>query len=558
MGSHFGVVQPIFTDFYELTMSYAYWKAGKANDTATFELFFRKNPFNGEFTIFAGLQDCIEYLSSFKFTQYDIEYLQKIMPSNVDPDFFAYLLNIDTIGLSLWSVEECSVVFPKIPIMQVEGSLVLCQLVESTLLNLVNYASLMTTNAARYRLACGPTKKLYEFGLRRAQGPDGALSASKYAYLGGYDGTSNVLAGKMYGIPVVGTHAHSFVSAFQATLVEVGDIHISDFEKFRKETTSQGDHLLDLSYQPMKLNKFLKRCWHWSICLSHLLKYQSDQLHPGELNAFANYAIAFPTKFVGLLDTYDVLKSGLPNFCAVALALHEFGHQAIGIRIDSGDVAYLSLKIRDAFQLISSHYKLPWFAQLQILVSNDLNEDTLHSFNQQDHSIDAFCVGTNLVTCQKQPALGCVYKLVEINGTPTMKLSANFEKLTMPGKKVVYRLYSQEGEALLDLMKRSHESVPGVNERILCRHPTQASKRVFVVPGRVEQLLKLYWNGGKLVRPLQTLNEARQRAMDGLNTLRSDYKRIVKPTQYKVSVSDELYQFTQELWLSITPIGEIS
>ncbi|KAH8855346.1 Nicotinate phosphoribosyltransferase [Schistosoma japonicum] len=546
MGSHFGVVQPIFTDFYELTMSYGYWKAGKANDTATFELFFRKNPFNGEFTIFAGLQDCIEYLSSFKFTQYDIEYLQKIMPSNVDPDFFDYLLNIDTIGLSLWSVEECSVVFPKVPIMQVEGPIVLCQLIESTLLNLVNYASLMTTNAARYRLACGPTKKLYEFGLRRAQGPDG------------YDGTSNVLAGKMYGIPVVGTHAHSFVSAFQATRIEAEDKHVSDFEKFKKETVSQGDHLLDLRCQPMKLNEFLKRCWHWSICLSHLLKYQSDQIHPGELNAFANYAIAFPTRFLGLLDTYDVLKSGLPNFCAVALALYEFGHQAIGIRVDSGDVAYLSLKIRNTFQLISSHYKLPWFTQLQILVSNDLNEDTLHSFNQQDHSIDAFCVGTNLVTCQKQPALGCVYKLVEINGTPTMKLSANFEKLTMPGKKVVYRLYSQEGEALLDLMKRPHENIPGVNERILCRHPTQASKRVFVVPGRVEKLLKLYWNGGKLVRPLQTLNEARQRALDELNTLRSDYKRMVKPTQYKVSVSDELYQFTQELWLSITPIGEIS
>ncbi|VDO72253.1 unnamed protein product [Schistosoma margrebowiei] len=202
-----------------MTMSYAYWKAGKANDTATFEMFFRKNPFNGEFTIFSGLQDCIEYLSSFKFTQDDIEYLQKIMPSTVDPDFFDYLLSIDTKGLLLWSVKECSVVFPKVPIMRVEGPVVLCQLVESTLLNLVNYASLVTTNATRYRLACGPSKKLYEFGLRRAQGPDGALSASKYAYLGGYDGTSNVLAGKIYGIPVVGTHAHSFVSAFQSSYV---------------------------------------------------------------------------------------------------------------------------------------------------------------------------------------------------------------------------------------------------------------------------------------------------------------------------------------------------
>ncbi|XP_018647862.1 putative nicotinate phosphoribosyltransferase [Schistosoma mansoni] len=537
-------------------MSYAYWKAEKANDTATFEIFFRKNPFNGEFTIFAGLQDCIDYLSSFKFTQDDIDYLRKVMPSTVDPDFFDYLLSIDTKGLSLWSVKECSVVFPKVPIMRVEGPVVLCQLVESTLLNLVNYASLVTTNATRYRLACGPSKKLYEFGLRRAQGPDGALSASKYAYLGGYDGTSNVLSGKIYGIPVVGTHAHSFVSAFQSSHEEEC---INDFGKFKREAAdlnnSYDDHLLDLNRQPLKLDEFLKRCWYWSSSLSRVLKYQSDQIHPGELNAFANYAVAFPTKFLGLLDTYDVLKSGLPNFCAVALALHEFGYQAIGIRIDSGDMAYLSLTIRNAFQLISLHYNLPWFAQLQILASNDLNEDTLHSFNQQDHSIDAFCVGTNLVTCQKQPALGCVYKLVEINGTPTMKLSADFEKLTLPGKKVVYRLYS---EALLDLMKRSYEDAPKVNERILCRHPTQASKRVFVVPGRVKQLLKLYWNCGKLVKPLPTLDESREYAMKELNTLRSDYKRITKPTQYKVSVSDELYQFTQELWLSITPIGEIS
>nr|CAH8823861.1 unnamed protein product [Trichobilharzia regenti] len=540
IGSHFGVIQPLFTDYYELTMSYGYWKAGKTNDLATFELFFRKNPFNGEFTIFAGLQDCVDYLSSFKFTKEDIDYLKTIMPSTVEPDFFDYLLNIDANELSLWSVEECCVVFPKVPIM-------------------LNYASLIATNAARFRLACGSNIKLYEFGLRRAQGPDGALSASKYSYLGGCDGTSNVLAGKIYGIPVVGTNAHSFISAFQGScMYEEG---IKESEKLIGKANgldSSHNNLQNSTDQPMKLTEFLKRCWHWSVTLSHLLKYQSDQIHPGELTAFANFAIAFPTKFIGLLDTYNVIKSGLPNFCAVALALHEYGYQAIGVRIDSGDLPYLSLESRKAFALISSYYKLPWFLKLQILVSNDLNEDTLHSINQQDHSIDAYCVGTHLVTCQKQPALGCVYKLVEINGTPTMKLSADFEKLTLPGRKTVYRLYSKQGEALLDLMKTSHEKAPKANERILCRHPNQASKRVFVVPGRVEEMLKLYWSCGKVVRQLLTLNEARQHGVHELDTLRSDYKRIVKPTSYKVSVSDELYQFTQELWLSMTPIGEIS
>ncbi|CAH8438350.1 unnamed protein product [Heterobilharzia americana] len=546
IGFHFGVVQPLLTDFYELTMSYGYWKSGKASDLATFELFFRKNPFSGEFTIFAGLQDCIDYLSSFKFTQEDIEYLKTIMPQTVDPDFFEYLLNIDTNELSLWSVEE--------------GSIILCQLVESTLLNLVNYASLMTTNAARFRLACGPDKKLYEFGLRRAQGPDGALSASRYSYIGGYDGTSNVLSGKIFGIPVVGTHAHSFISAFQATCMS--EKQVNEFKALVNATNGLGDShdriLQDLKNQPMEIKNFLKRCWHWSVHLSYLLNYQVDQIHPGELTAFANFAVAFPTKFIGLLDTYDVIKSGLPNFCAVALALYEYGHQAVGIRIDSGDLSYMSLEVRKAFLEISSYYKLPWFAQLQILVSNDLSEDTLHSLNQQDHSIDSFCVGTNLVTCQKQPALGCVYKLVEINGTSTMKLSADVEKVTLPGKKIVYRLYGKHGEALVDLMKRPHEIAPKVNERILCRHPNLASKRVFVVPAKVEEMLKLYWSCGKLVTPLLTLNEAKQHVTRELDTLRSDYKRIVKPTPYKVSVSDELYQFTQELWLSMTPISEIS
>ncbi|CAL8083255.1 unnamed protein product [Calicophoron daubneyi] len=569
MGSHFGIVQPLLTDFYQLTMSYGYWKAGKANDSAVFEIFFRKNPFSGEFTIFAGLSDCIDYLRGFKFTQEDIDYLKNVMPSSTAPEFFDYLLSLDASKFSLWSVEEGSVVFPREPIMRVEGPVIIGQLLETTLLNLVNFASLITTNAARFRLAAGPNKQLFEFGLRRAQGPDGGLSASRYAYLGGYDGTSNVLAGKMFGIPVVGTHAHSFVSAYQSNSTEscsgengnghrtrvVVANHVDNCDSAGGEKC---DELQDYSKQPMELDKFLDRCWHWSERLSHLLNYAADQVHPGELAAFANYAVAFPDAFVGLIDTYDVLRSGLPNFCAVTLALSEYGHRAIGLRIDSGDLAFLSLTVRAKFGKIAEYYQLPWFKTLRILVSNDLNEDTLHSLNHQDSSIDAFCVGTHLVTCQKQPALGCVYKMVEICGNPTMKLSAVADKVTIPGKKTVYRLYSKTGDALLDLLQRSSEPPPKVDERILCRHPTEASKRVFVVPAKVDETMKLFWKSGELVRPLLTLQEAREHVNQEMNSLRADYKRFLNPTPYKVSLSEELYNFTYDLWSRMAPIGELS
>ncbi|TGZ52247.1 hypothetical protein CRM22_010667 [Opisthorchis felineus] len=557
MTSHYGLLQPLLTDFYQLTMSYAYWKAGKAHESAVFEVFFRRNPFNGEFTIFAGLTDCIDYLRSFKFSPEDITYLKEVMPACTDPAFFDYLMTLTATDFDLWSVEEGTAVFPREPIMRVEGPIILCQLVETGILNLVNFASLIATNAARFRLTAGSDKLLFEFGLRRAQGPDGGLTASRYAYLGGYDGTSNVLAGKMFGIPVVGTHAHSFISAFQGS----SDVnHQKSVESPEDDPTD--DEIRDLSSIPMHLDKFLERCWHWSRRLSQLLNYSPDQVHHGELTAFANYAFAFPDAFVGLIDTYDVLRSGVPNFCAVGLALHEHGHRPVGIRIDSGDLAFLSLMVRDAFKKIAQHYNIPWFEDLRILVSNDLNEDTLHSLNLQlpphGHSIDAFCVGTHLVTCQKQPALGCVYKLVEIAGTPTMKLSAQVEKVTLPGKKTVYRLYSKTGEALVDLLQRSEEPAPKVNERILCRHPSEASKRVFVVPARIEETLKLFWKRGQLSTPLSTLEQSRERVQNEIKSLRPDYTRLLNPTPYKVSLSEQLYNFTYDLWLRMTPVSELS
>ncbi|KFV98969.1 Nicotinate phosphoribosyltransferase, partial [Eurypyga helias] len=337
----------------------------------------------------------------------DVAYLRSVLPSTTEDAFFSYLATLDASEVTVSAVPEGSVVFPRV------GHS--CCWPPSWLSLTRPSPSLVATNAARFRLLAGPDMKLMEIGLRRAQGPDGALSASKYSYIGGFDCTSNVLAGKLYGIPVRGTVAHSFIMSF-TSLEEV---------------------------QP--------------------------RANRGELAAFVSYAIAFPQDFQGLLDTYCVRRSGLPNFCAVALALHQLGYQAIGVRLDSGDLAQQSKEIRRGLRACGARFQVPWFETIPIAVSNDISEQSLEEFSREGSEINMIGVGTNLVTCPLQPSLGCVYKLVEVNGSPCLKLTEEEEKITIPGTKTIYRLYDAAGHPFMDLMALEEEPSPTTGQELVVR-----------------------------------------------------------------------------------------
>ncbi len=372
------------------------------DEEAVFDLFFRKNPFGGEFTVFAGLEEVIYFVSSFKFDDDQIDYLRKGPLNACDERFFKWLKTVDCSRIKIYSLVEGTLAFPAVPLIRVEGPLAVAQLLETTILNLINYPSLEATQAARFRLLAGFDKRLIEFGLRRAQGPDGSVSASRYSYIGGFDGTSNVKAGELFGIPVMGTHAHSFVQAFQG---------LDDLEsKILIDTDGKERNFVEAVLQ--KRNSL-----------------RLTETNEGELAAFISYAQAFPNKYLALVDTYDTRRSGLPNFMCVASALKDFGYEPIGIRIDSEDLAYLSKESKKMFQHASKIMNQD-FSQLTITASNDVNEIAMTEMQRQGHEIDTFGIGTNQVTCEAQPALGCVYKLVMINGNPRIKLSKG--KVTIP------------------------------------------------------------------------------------------------------------------------------
>lgn len=536
------MVTPILTDLYQFTMAYAYWKAGKHNERAVFDLYFRKNPFRGEYTVFAGLEECIRFIANFKFSEEEISFIQESLPPTCESGFYDYLRGIDCSDVEVYAIPEGSVVFPKVPLMRVEGPVAVVQLLETPYVNLINYASLVATNAARHRFVAGKSKLLLEFGLRRAQGPDGGISASKYCYLGGFDATSNVAAGRLFGIPLRGTHSHAFVSSFMSP------DEIVEKSLRRYDGSSVCDDFVSLV-----------QTWLNKIKWSNLLRGIFGETNQSELAAFTSYALAFPGNFLALVDTYDVMRSGVPNFCAVALALNELGYKAVGIRLDSGDLAYLSCQARQFFVSVEREFGVSGFGKTSITASNDLNEETLDALNKQGHEVDAYGIGTYLVTCYAQAALGCVFKLVEINNQPRIKLSEDVTKVSIPCKKRSFRLYGKEGYPLVDIMTGENEPPPKTGERILCRHPFNESKRAYVVPQRVEELLKCFWPGtsDKAREELLPLKDIRDRCIQQLEQMRPDHMRRLNPTPYKVSVSAKLYDFIHFLWLNEAPVGEL-
>ncbi|MDZ7847017.1 MAG: nicotinate phosphoribosyltransferase [Owenweeksia sp.] len=357
-----------FTDLYQLSMAQVYFQTGRHNETAVFDYFFRKLPFKGGYAVFAGLQNLIDILEKFRFEEKDIAFLQK---KGFPKDFLDYLRNFQFRG-NIYGPKEGDLVFSTRPVLQVEASLIEAQIIETLLLNVLNFQTLIATKASRMRLTAG-NGKLVDFGLRRAHGPAGYYAA-RAAMIGGFSATSNVLAGRDFGLETSGTMAHSFVQSYDSELAA-----FRDFAKYRSHDC------------------------------------------------------------VLLVDTYDTLKSGLPNAIKVGREMAERGDRLKGIRLDSGDLAYLAQQSRKMLDEAGLEY-------VKIAASNQLDEHVIKSLRDQNAPIDLFGVGTSLVTGSPDAALDGVYKLSETNGVPRIELSESIEKITLPGKKQVYRLADQSGQ----------------------------------------------------------------------------------------------------------------
>lgn len=452
----------LHTDLYEINMVQSYWEDGIHNKRAVFEVFFRKMPFGHGYAVFAGLEKVIDYLRNFKFTESDLAYLREI---GYPEDFLTYLKTVRFTG-TLRSVVEGEIVFGNEPLIRVEAPLAEAQLIETALLNIVNYQTLIATKASRIKQVVGD-EPVAEFGTRRAQEMDAAIWGARAAVIGGCDSTSNVRAGKLFGIPVSGTLAHSMV-----------------------------------------------------------------QVYHDEYTAFHKYASTHKN-CIFLVDTYDTLKSGVPNAIRVA---KELGDQIrfVGIRIDSGDLAYLSKKARKMLDEAG-------FPEAKIFASNDLDEHTIINLKAQGAQIDSWGVGTKLITAFDQPALGAVYKLVAIEEDgkliDTIKISGNPEKVTTPGLKKVYRIINkQNGKSEGDYITLDWEN-PQEEEPLKMFHPVHTFISKYVTNFEAVDLHKNIFVDGKLVYELPTIKEIQNYVKKNLNLLWDEYKRILNPTLYPVDLS---------------------
>lgn len=463
-------------DFYELTMSNGYLINGMEDKIGVFDMFFRNIPDDAGFAIFAGLEQLVEYISRLSFTQEDIEYLRS---KNIfDERFLEYLLNFE-FKCDIWTFKEGMPIFPNEPVVVVRGPIIQAQMVETMILLTINHQSLIATKANRIvRAAQG--KLIMEFGSRRAQSYDAAIYGARAAYIGGCSATSCVIADRNFGVPAIGTMAHSWVQTFDT-----------------------------------------------------------------EYEAFECYARTYPKKCTLLVDTYSVLHSGIPNAIRVFdEVLKPLGFRPRGVRIDSGDIAYLSKKSRKMLDDAG-------YSDVEIIASNSLDEYIIRDLFIQGAKIDSFGVGENLITSKSDPVFGGVYKLVAIgeNGgyTPKIKISETVEKITNPGFKSAYRFFSKEtGQAIADYIT-DFEEVIDVNSPVVLFDPNATWKKKIIRDFKCVKLLQPVFEKGKLVCELPQLADIQAFCLEQIGRLWDEVKRFEYPHRYYVDLSKQLYDLKQDL-----------
>jgi nicotinate phosphoribosyltransferase len=464
----------LMTDLYELTMLAGYHREGMAERPAAFDLFFREAPYQGAYAVFAGLQPALDYLSWLRFTVADLKYLASLQLFS--PEFLAFLGDFRFRG-RVTAPREGEVVFAGEPLLTVEGTLAEAQLVETALLNLVNFQTLVATKAARLCVTAG-SAEIIEFGLRRAQGPDGGLSVARAACIGGVRSTSNVRAGQLFGLPVKGTHAHSWVMAF-----------------------------------------------------------------PDELSAFRAYAECFPASCVLLVDTYDTLTSGLPHAITVAGELRERGFELRGVRLDSGDLAYLS---REARRMLDT----AGFPQVKIVASNEIDEQVIAAIRSDGGRVDIFGIGTRLATCAGEGggALGGVYKLVEIAGRPCLKTTSDPAKATLPGRKRVLRALAADGRLVMDVLDLLDDAGEPFRTGATAYDPANPQRcKVVPLDCALVDCRAVVMDDGRQLQPAPSLDEMADYCAAQLRRLPEGSLRLVNPHRYKVGVSRRLLALRDDL-----------
>lgn len=458
-------ISPLYTDLYQLAMGQLYFKEGIHETHAVFDYFFRKLPYEGGYAVFTGIQNVLKYIENYRFSDSEKAYL---LEQGFEKDFLDYLSNMK-LNLTIRSMEEGTLVFPYEPLIVVSGPLIQTQLIETALLNLCNFPTLIATKASRIRRQAG-SKTLSEFGMRRAQGT-ASIAAAEASIIGGFNSTSNVIAGQLFDVPIAGTMAHSYIQSYD-----------------------------------------------------------------NELDAFRKFADVWGEKTILLVDTYDTLNSGLPNAIKVGIELKEKGIELLGIRLDSGDLSYLSKRARKMLDAAGLEY-------VKIVASNQLDEYLIRSLELQEAPIDIYGVGTSLVTGKPDAALDGVYKLSFAQGKPRVKISENLIKMNFPHEKEVYRYYNEEGKMIADSIALAfEETTPD-----LMIHPFEPHKSLPLNGFTSEKLLKTVMSEGKRTIEYQRPQEIRKNVLENLKKLPDEHQRFDYPHIYKVGISEALTLMRDDL-----------